>query len=83
MMAGGGEAPPTPPPPPIPPLDEPLYAISLPRVHVQGGLSVCRRCCCQHENCQLSSSRRCKHNKSVDINEKLVSTCFELLKMAY
>ena len=24
----------------------------------------------------------CKHNESVDISEKLVSTCFELLKMA-
>ena len=25
----------------------------------------------------------CKHNQSVDISEKLVFTCFKLLKMAY
>ena len=25
----------------------------------------------------------CAHNQSVDISEKLISTCFELLKMAY
>ena len=31
----------------------------------------------------LGTCACCKHNESVDIGEKLISTRFELLKMAY
>ena len=31
----------------------------------------------------LGTCACCKHNQSVDIGEKLVCTCFELLKKAY
>ena len=33
-------------------------------------------------SCGLGICERCKHNQSVDIGEKLVSTQFKLLKMA-
>ena len=50
------------------------------------GLYVCRRRRrCRRENRQISSSRHCaccKHKEAVDIGEKLVSMCFELLEMA-
>ena len=49
------------------------------------GLSIChrrRRCCRQHENRQILSSR-CLYNQLVDISEKLVYTRLEFLKKAY
>ena len=41
---------------------------------------------CRHENRQISSSRHLcvlNYHRLVDISEKLVSVCFELLNMAH
>ena len=63
--------------------------VFLPRAHAQGvKQSVCISVVVV-VGTKIARSRvlgicaRCKHNKSVDIDEKLVYMCFELLKMAY
>ena len=66
-----------------------LVQIITPHTCARGkaiNLSICCHRRWRHENHQISNSRQyacCKHNKLVDISDKVVSTRFELLKMVY